>query len=98
MVETIGADQTVLADRGYDSDDLRDLLTRRGATINIRLLPNRKRLSAFNAELYKKRKHVERFLCNIKNFHAVVPRFDKRDDNFLAQDMVANICVRDLVC
>jgi transposase len=91
MVETIGAGQTLLADRGYDSDGLRDQLAKRGATANIRLMPNRKRIPAFDHELYKKRNRVERFFCKIKHFRAVATRYDKRDDNFLASVQLASL-------
>lgn len=41
MVEEIGAGQTLLANRGYDSDGLRASLAARGATANIRPMPTR---------------------------------------------------------
>jgi transposase len=91
MVESIGAGQTLLADRGYDSDALRDSLEARGATANIRLMPNRKRLPVFDPELYKQRNRVERFFSKIKHFRAVATRYDKRDDNFLASVQLASI-------
>ena len=45
MYGTVGPGQTLLADRAYDSDGLRDALAERGAVANIRLMPTRKRLS-----------------------------------------------------
>jgi transposase len=91
MVDSVGPGQTLLADRGYDSDGLRDRLQARGATANIRLMPNRKRLPAFDAELYKKRNNIERFFCKIKHFRAIATRYDKRDDNFLASVQLASL-------
>lgn len=91
MVDGIGAGQTLLADRGYDSDGLRDRLAARGAQANIRLMPNRKRLPAFDRELYKQRNLIERFFSKLKHFRAVATRYDKRDDNFLASVQLASL-------
>ena len=42
MLDAIGEDQVLLADRAYDSDALRKSLTDRGAWANIKPMPNRK--------------------------------------------------------
>lgn len=91
MVDAIGAGQTLLADRGYDSDGLRDSLAARGAVANIRLMPTRKRFPAFDIELYKQRNQIERFFSKLKHFRAVATRYDKRDDNFLASVQLASV-------
>ena len=46
MYYSVGAGQTLRADRAYDSDGRRDMLAERGATANIRLMPTRKRFPA----------------------------------------------------
>ena len=61
MSDSFGAGQTLLADRAYDCDGLRNTLAERGAVANIRLMPTRKRLPAFDRDLYKQRNQVERF-------------------------------------
>ena len=91
MFSTLGPGKTLLADRAYDSDGLRDRLAKRGAVANIRLMPTRKRLPAFDAELYKQRNQVERFFSKLKHFRAVATRYDKRDDNFLASVQLASL-------
>ena len=105
MSGTVGPGQTLLAERAYDSDGLRDALAAIGAVANIRLMPTRKRLSAFDANLYKQRNQVDlrrendspdRFLVllifsKLKHFRAVATRYDKRDDNFLASVQLASI-------
>lgn len=58
---------------------------------NIRLMPNRKRLPAFDHLLYRKRNQVERFFNKLKNFRAVATRHDKRDDNFPASVQRASL-------
>ena len=71
MFDTVQAGHILLADRSYDSDGLRDTLSRRGAWGNIRLMPNRKNRPAFSEWLYRQRNAVERFLDKLKHFRAV---------------------------
>lgn len=84
MYGSIGAGQTLLANRAYVSDALRDTLTACGAVANIRPMPTQRRFPAFDAVLYSRRNRVERFFSKIKHFRAVATRHDKRDDTFLA--------------
>ena len=96
MLASVGPGQTLLADRAYDSDALRADLAARGAVANIKPMPNRKNIPAFDRELYKLRNRVERFLNKLKQFRAVATRYDKTDDNFLASLHLASIriCLR----
>ena len=91
MFDTVQAGHILLADRAYDSDGLRDTLSRRGAWGNIRLTPNRKNRPAFSEWLYRQRNAVERFFNKLKHFRAVATRYDKRDDNFLASVKLASL-------
>lgn len=62
MYGSVGASQTLLADRAYDSDALRDSLAARGTVANIRPMPmpmpTRRRFPAFDAVLYRRRNRV----------------------------------------
>lgn len=91
MVDEIGAGQTLLADRGYDSDGLRNRLAARGAVANIHPMPTRKRFPPFDPILYRARNLIERFFSKLKHFRAVATRYDKRDDNFLAAVQLASL-------
>ena len=84
MLETIGDDQILLADRAYDSDALRHSLAERGAWANIKPLANRKNIPVFSAFLYRYRNLVERFFNKLKHFRAVATRYEKHDANYLA--------------
>jgi transposase len=84
MLNNLGAGQTLLADRAYDSDALRKSLADRGAWANVRPMPGRVNIPAFSPFLYRYRNHVERFFSKIKHFRAVATRFEKHDDNYLA--------------
>ncbi len=90
--------QILLADRAYDSDEIRQSLAERGAWANIKPMPNRKTVPAFSAFLYRYRNLVERFFnkacpakAGIKHYRAVATRFDKRAENFLAGVKLASL-------
>ncbi len=61
MLESVGAGQTLLADRAYDSDALRKILADRGAWANVKPMPRRVNIPAFSPFLYRFRNLVERF-------------------------------------
>ena len=84
MLDDIGTDQVLLADRAYDSDALRETLAARGAWANIKPMPNRVNIPAFSAFLYRYRNLVERFFNKLKHFRAVATRYEKHDANYLA--------------
>lgn len=89
MLGSLGRGDVLLADHGYDSDALREVLAARGARANVRLMPNRINLPPFDKRLYRQRNLVERFFNKLKHFRAVATRYDKRDDNYLASIKLA---------
>lgn len=91
MLGTLQAGHILLADRAYDSDRLRETLNRRGAWANVRAMPHRLDPPAFSRFLYRYRNLVERFFNKLKHFRAVAPRYDQRDDNYLASIKLAAI-------
>jgi transposase len=84
MLDGVCDGQILLADRGYDSDGLRQALRDRGAWANVKPMPNRKNVPAFSRFLYRYRNLVERFFNKLKHLRAVATRFEKHDANFLA--------------
>ena len=84
MFETLEAGHILLADRAYDSDALRMMMTERGAWANIRAMPNRVKTFPFSAWVYRKRNAVERFFNKLKQFRGIATRYDKNPLNFLA--------------
>lgn len=84
LLDTVGAGQILLGDRGYDSDALRAAMAARGAWANIKPMPNRVNVPAFSSWLYRYRNLVERFFSKLKHFRAVATRFEKYDANYLA--------------
>ena len=55
LLKRLGAGQTLLADRAYDSDALRESLAQRGAWANIKPMPGHVNIPAFSAFLYRYR-------------------------------------------
>ena len=83
LLDTVQPGQILLADRGYDSDALREKMAERGAWANIKPMPNRVNVPAFSSWLYRYRNLVERFFGKLKHFRAVATRFEKHDANYL---------------
>ena len=61
MLDGLGAGQVLLADRAYDSDQLRRTMKARGAWANVKPLARRIDKPAFSPFLYRYRNLVERF-------------------------------------
>jgi transposase len=91
MLEGVLAGQVLLADRAYDSDTLRDMMTARGAWANIKPLAHRTDPPAFSPFLYRYRNLVERFFNKLKHFRAIATRYEKRAANYLALVKLASI-------
>jgi transposase len=91
MLDALVEGQTLLADRAYDSDELRQSLQSRGAWANIKPMPNRKNVPAFSPFLYRYRNLVEHFFNKIKHYRAVATRYDTRPDNVLAGVKLASV-------
>lgn len=74
---------TVLADKGYDSQELIDKLEKQGCTAVIPSRKNSKNPRNIDKELYKERFLVETFFSKLKHFRRVFARFDKTTSAFL---------------
>lgn len=74
----------LLADKGYDSDAIRQVAMARGAWANIPPKANRKNPINFSPFLYKARNLIERFFNKIKHFRRIATRYDKSEHNYMA--------------
>jgi transposase len=81
----------VLADRGYDSDWIREFVSEQGAWANIPPKKNRKAPICFSPDLYRSRNLVERFFNKIKQCRRIAARYDKLAANYLAFIKLASI-------
>ena len=80
----------LIADRGYDSRALVDLINGHGGTAHI---PTQSRVRVQRSvapELYRRRNLIERFFCKLKQFRRVATRFDKHATTFLAAVALAS--------
>lgn len=81
---SLGAGATLLADKGYDSNAIRDLAKAHKSWANIPARSNRKDGFAFCGWVYRQRNLVERFFNRIKQLRGIATRYDKDPRNFLA--------------
>jgi transposase len=74
----------LLADRGYDSEAIRDAL----AELEIEaVIPPRKTRTdpdPYDRQAYKQRNLIERFFNKLKNWRRIATRYDKTASSFLA--------------
>jgi transposase len=85
--------KTVLADRAYSCDKIRNYLEERGAAVCIPDKVNFKVKHNFDADRYKQRNLVERFFQRIKNYRHVAFRFDKLAVCFLNFVLLASATI-----
>ena len=82
----------MLADKGYDSDRVRQDLRDRGAAPEIPTKSNRKVRYSVDKRLYALRARIECFFNKLKNFRRVATRYDQADDSFLGFVLLG--CIR----
>ena len=91
LLSRLKAGSMLLADRGYDADWIRALVSRRRAWANIPARSNRNEPICFSPHLYRARNLVERFFNKIKQCRRVATRYDKLAANYLAFVQLASI-------
>ena len=84
LFDRIGPGQILLADRGYDSDALRQSIKDRGSWANVKPMPHRVNVPPFSPFLYRFRNLVERFFNKLKHYRAIATRYEKHAANYLA--------------
>jgi len=82
----------MLADKGYDSDTVRQDLRDRGAAPEIPTKSNRKVQYSVDKRLYALRARIECFFNKLKNFRRVATRYDQADTSFLGFVLLG--CIR----
>ena len=75
---------TLLADKGYDSNAIREAVANKNAWANIPSRSNRKQRFAFSGWLYRQRNLVERFFNRIKQMRGLATRYNRLPENYLA--------------
>jgi transposase len=74
----------LLADKAYDSAELRKSLKKRGTKPVIPNKCNRKKPFSFSKKAYKERHKIENAFCRLKDFRRIATRYDRLAINFAA--------------
>lgn len=83
----------VIADKGYDSNELVGTIEASGAKAVIPPRSNRKEKREYDRHLYKDRNLVERFINRVKQCRRIATRYEKTARNYLAFWHLASIIV-----
>lgn len=78
------ASHALIADKGYDSDRLRDYCLQRRITPVIPSRRNRRMPQVIDRNLYRDRNKIERLFNLFKHYRRVATRYDKTATSFLA--------------
>ena len=84
LLKDLQPKSVLLADRAYDADAIRKMISEQGAWANIPAMPHRRNKPVFSKYLYKQRNLVERFFNKLKHFRAIATRYEKDPENYLA--------------
>jgi transposase len=74
----------VLADKGYDSNAIREMIDAAGMTAVIPSNRTRKTIIPHDTTLYRERNRIERCFNKLKHFRRLATRYDRRACHFLA--------------
>lgn len=74
----------LIADRGYDANQLRATLRDQGTIPVIPGRCNRKRPIQYDERRYRDRWRVEAMFCRLKDFRRIATRYDKLARNYLS--------------
>jgi transposase len=75
---------SLLADRGYDADWIRDLIEDQDCTAVIPPKSNRIDIIPFSKRKYRKRNLIERCINKLKQFRRIATRYDRKASAYLA--------------
>ena len=76
--------ESVIADKAYDSAELRDRIETAGMKAVIPSNRRRKTPIPHDPLLYKARNRIERCFNKLKHFRRIATRYDRRDIHFLS--------------
>ena len=85
--------KVLLADRGYDSDHIRETLEEKGAAPVIPTRRNRKVQIPVDGHIYALRNRIERCFNKLKHFRRIATRYDRRAIHYLAFIHLAAIMI-----
>jgi transposase len=80
----------LLGDKGYDSDEIRNDLARRGIKPVIPPRSNRTTPIEYDREAYKRRNLIERCVNRLKQFRRIATRYEKTARAFVSMPCIAS--------
>lgn len=83
--------RVLLADRGYDSDAIREDMEARGGVAVIPARRTRKVRESVDTHIYALRNRIERCFNRLKNARRVATRYDKTADSYLGLVQIVSI-------
>lgn len=91
LIENSPKSKYVIADKGYDSQSIRDFVTKQigGKAVIPRRKDNTKKNKEMDWTLYKYRHLVENVFARIKHFRAISTRYDKLERNYASMVSLA---------
>lgn len=90
IIYKVGVAKNFVADKGYDSGNIRERARQAGMNPVIPRKSNSKKLNPeFDAHLYKLRHLVENLFARLKHFRGIATRFEKLARNFKAMVFIA---------
>lgn len=81
----------VVGDRGYNAQEIRTYLYRRGIRHTIPRRSDQQRRGPFSKAHYKMRNRVERLINRLKQFRRIATRYEKLAENYLAMLHIGSI-------
>jgi transposase len=85
--------KAMIADRGYDADWYRDVLTAKGITPCIPPKRNRKVQRWYDKKIYKQRHKVENMFARIKDWRRIAMRYDRCAHTFFSAICIAAVVI-----
>lgn len=82
-IQAAPASAHLVADKGYDSQALREWLIERGTQPVIPPRKNRKVQYEYDKAIYRQRNVVERMFCRFKDWRRIATRFDRNLATFM---------------
>jgi transposase len=90
IVSKLNGAENFIADKGYDSEELRELVRAKGMRPVIpRKSNSRKPNPEFDTHLYKMRHLVENLFARLKHYRGIATRFEKLARNFKSMVYIA---------